>query len=94
MPFIATKAQPMSYDAALRQITTRGWIMVAEGPSGAQLREPKKMTGQNKACLVLGALLLIVWGVGLLLILLVVIQHYMLQKERNHFLSRETPRLP
>lgn len=96
MAFITngTTNQTVTYPEALKKLTDAGWVVISEGPSGAQLKGPKVMTGQNKVCLILGLVLLIFWGIGLLLLLLVFLQHVLLQKQPAHFLSRDEPRLP
>ncbi len=67
--------------------------MESEGTSGAQLKFPKKMRTQTKVALVAGAVLLLVFGLGLILILFAMIDHAM-AKTPTHFLSRKTPTLP
>jgi hypothetical protein len=83
----------VTYDVALQGALKSGWIMVSEGPSGAQLKKPKKMRGLDKLCLLAGvAVGLFNVIVGGFLILIAVVDYAVLTKDRTQFLSRETPR--
>lgn len=53
------------------------WIIVSEGSSGAQLQGPKEMSTVTILCLILGVLLLVVYGSGLILIFAAFIGHAM-----------------
>lgn len=81
-----------TYPAALETALAAGWVMVSEGPSGAQLRKPKQMRGLDKACLIAGMIcFFFLWPVGLVLVLLAVLDYAFLTKERTAFLSRDQP---
>lgn len=82
-----------TYSSILTQLTADGWVVVNESSSGAQLKLPKKMRTQTKWALGIGAVLVLVYGLGLLVMAFALID-YAVQKDRTHFLSREAPTLP
>jgi hypothetical protein len=82
------------YSEILAALTADKWQVVSEGPSGAQLKQPRVMLTQTKVAIVAGAVLvLFYWPVALLLLILGVID-YVMTKERSFFLSRERPDYP
>jgi hypothetical protein len=82
----------ITYPSALSAALAAGWVMVSEGPSGAQLRKPKQMRGLDKLCLISGMVcFFFFWPVALVLILLAVLDYAFLTKERTAFLSRDNP---
>jgi preprotein translocase subunit SecF len=84
-----------TYSETLAKLTADKWQVVNEGPSGAQLRQPKKMKTLDTIVLVLGVVcLFFAWPLGLLFIVLALLDLAFFTKERTHFLSRENPRLP
>lgn len=86
--------QPLDYSATLAKLMSLGWQMVSEGPSGAQLKQPKKMMLQTKLVIIIGALCgLFTFGLSLLLVAVAVVD-YAIQKDPAHFLSRDNPQLP
>jgi len=86
-----------AYQAQLQKHLNDGWQMIAEGPSGAQLRRPKQMKRANKQALVLGILLVfpglfLIPGLallGLIFIGLVLLDHAFRTKEQSVFIPRE-----
>jgi hypothetical protein len=98
MGFIGTAAPfanaAPSYAGALKKLTSEGWAVVSEGPSGAQLRGPKQMRALDKWGIGIGVPLIVLWGVGLLLIAAGLIDYALLTPRREYFLSRENPKMP
>lgn len=98
MPFIGTAAPFSStenYPGVLRKLTGDGWAVVSEGPSGAQLRGPKKMKALDVAAMVLGVTLAFIFPVvGFILIGAAVLDYVFLTPRREFFLSRDKPREP
>ncbi len=84
---------PASYSAALAALTAAGWQVVNESSSGAQLKFPNQMRTQTKWALGIGALLVIFYGLGLLVMAFALID-YAMTKPRDHFLARELPVMP
>jgi len=80
-----------SFESILAEMTASGWQMVSEGSSGAQLKKGKEMSTADKVCIGIGVPLLLMWGVGLLLILIGVLDYAFFTKEQTHFLSRTAP---
>lgn len=83
----------LTYESALAELQTQGWVLTNENPSGAQLRLPKKMRTADKVCIGIGIPLLFV-GAGLLLILIGLIDYAAYTKDRDYFLRRELPAMP
>jgi hypothetical protein len=76
------------YTHQLKGALAEGWIMLSEGPSGAQLELPKKMKTQTKVALVVGFLLVFLfWWLGLIVIGAALID-YAMQKKQTKFISR------
>lgn len=84
-----------SYPEILAKLVSEKWIVVSEGPSGAQMKRPRQMMTQTKVCLIIGGVcLLFYWPIALLLIAVAAFDYFVFTKERTHFLSREAPMLP
>ena len=76
------------YTRQLKGALAEGWIMLSEGPSGAQLELPKKMRTQTKVAVVVGFLLVFLfWWLGLIVVGASLID-YAMQKKQTKFLSR------
>lgn len=97
MAFIGTaapfSAQTNDYDSALKNALSKGWVVASEGPSGAQLRKPKRMRLLDTLCLVTGVGVAMLYNLllGGALVLAAVIDYALLTKERTAFLSRSAP---
>lgn len=84
-----------TYPEMLAKLTSDGWQLVSEGPSGAQLKKPKKMKTLDSLCAIAGVVLLFfLWPLGLLLILIAVLDLLFFTKEQSHYLSRDMPLMP
>lgn len=81
------------YPGALKHLVNDGWEVVSEGPSGAQLKKPKKMKTQTKVAMLVGAVLVFAWGIGVLVILFALID-YAMQKDESYFLDSDNPQPP
>jgi hypothetical protein len=82
-----------NYSAILSSLTENKWVVVSEGPSGAQLRHPRVMTTSTKVVLIIGVVGLLAGGAGILFLILGAAD-YAMTKEQNHFLNRENPSRP
>jgi hypothetical protein len=89
-PVAMTKEEAV-FDALLQQALQQGWIVVSDGPSGAQLSKKKTMRGADKVCLVLGIFGLLLYGLGIILIAIAVLDYAFFTKEQTAFLSRTNP---
>jgi hypothetical protein len=78
---------PPKFDEQLRAYLRDGYEVVSDGPSGVQLRGPKKMRRQTKVAMILGAVLTLAYGIGLVLLLFAMIDHAM-AKPPTVFLPR------
>ena len=81
------------YAKLLGALVDAGWQVTSEGPSGAQLAKPKEMKLQTKVALVIGAVLVMAWGLGLIIMFFALIDYWM-TKPATHFLSTSAPSLP
>jgi hypothetical protein len=55
MPFLnQPESADQKYTRELKEHLAKGWVVLSEGPSGAQLELPKKMKTQTKIALVIG----------------------------------------
>ena len=79
------------YKKLLSFAISEGWTVSSEGPSGAQLKKPRKMATSTKVVLYLGIILLLAWGVGLILIIISLIDYYVRTKEQTYYLDRSRP---
>jgi hypothetical protein len=87
--------QFVTYPEVLAKLTADKWLVIQEGPSGAQLKRPRQMMTQTKVVLILGGVcLLLYWPLALLLIPVALLDYFVMTKERTFFLSRETPEMP
>lgn len=85
---------PEHYDKMLAGMISAGWVVTAEGPSGAQMSGGKQMRMSDKICLAIGILGLVAYGLGLILILIAVLDYAFFTKPTQHFLSRSAPAYP
>jgi len=75
------------YKRELAEALSNKWIMLAEGPSGAQLELPKIMRIQTKVALIIGFLLTFAWGIGIIIIIGALID-YAMQKKQTKFIAK------
>lgn len=77
------------YASELSRLTSEGWVVQSDGPSGAQLIGPKKMRKADQAAAILGAALIIFfWALGLILIVAAAIDYLAFTKPPTKFLAR------
>jgi len=65
-----------------------GWLIVSDGLSGAQLQKPKVMRRLDKICLVIGVITIPIYGLGLFLVLLALLDYAYFTKQETMFLPR------
>jgi len=78
------------FQRIVADLTGKGWKITQDGPSGAQLSGPKKMTKADLFCLILGACT-VFWGIGFLFILIALFDYWVLTKPQTQFISRPQP---
>ena len=83
----ATIEDNSEYQFQLNAYLQRGWSVITEGPSGAQIQAKKKMAGLTIVCLTLGVVLIALYGIGLLLIICALIGHA-IEKPETKFIAR------
>ena len=74
-------------------MTSRGWQVVSDGPSGVQLVGKKRLKTQTKIAYAVGFLTVPVYGVGLVILTAAFIDQLM-TKPPTIFLSRANPVMP
>lgn len=74
----------------IQRRTAKGWQVISQTDSTVQMKKPKRW---SKLGLVLGFILLLLYGAGLIILLLTVID-YALQKEKVVFITAEELRNP
>jgi len=82
------------YKEILQGLTSTGWVVVSEGPSGVQVRRPRVMRASTKFFFVIGIVGLLAYGLGIIMIILALMDYYVLTKEETYFLNRESPTPP
>lgn len=85
--------QADDYSQILRELLTDGWTVQSEGPSGAQLVGHKRARLQTKVAIVVGAVLLLAWGIGLIVLIFAFVD-YSMTKPQTHFLDHSAPEMP
>ncbi len=76
-------------DEQVKLLIAEGWVVKHDTPGGVELEGPRRLQMRTKICLVLGAVLLMVWGVGLIFLLLALVDYYALTKPETKFLPRQ-----
>ncbi len=69
----------------ISKMSADGWQIVSQTPTSTQIKKGKSW---NKAAIILGLLLLFLWGSGLLILLLAVID-YAMKKEQTLFVTAD-----
>ena len=80
--------------AQVAGLVAEHWEVISDGPSGVQLRAPRKLRplgllalGLGLACFGLGFLTVMAYGFGLILIALALLDYYVFTKRETKFLS-------
>lgn len=76
------------YRFRLAQEINDGWIVVSEGPSGAQLKKPKEMRSADQIMMIIGFVGLFLYGLGTILIIAALLDYLFFTDEETKFLAR------
>ena len=96
-PFTAAQKAAAALQRQVAELAAQHWEVISDGPSGVQLRKPKKMKRSGQVWLGLGLLTLIlglvklkalVCGLGLVIIAFVIVDYYVYTKPETKFLPR------
>lgn len=80
---------PDQYQQEFTKLTNKGWIVISESESGAQLQKPKTIKLLDLLCLLSGFLCLFMFPpLGIILIIIAVIDYALLTKQKSMFLHR------
>jgi hypothetical protein len=77
-----------AYQQQIADLVAQNWEVISDGPTGVQLRAPKKVKVIDLLCFIVGLPTIVFWGVGLILIGLGLIDHFVLTKTEMKFLPR------
>lgn len=80
--------EPTSFNGRLSHALETGWIVISDGPSGAQLKIPKRMSRGQRQGIVAGVVLLILFGIGLIFILISILNFTYFTDEKTQFIPR------
>jgi len=72
----------------IAKLVSQGWAVVSDGPTGVQLRAPKKMKKLDLLCIVLGLPMVFFYGLGLILIGLGLLDYFLFTQTETKFLPR------
>ena len=72
----------------IAKLVSQRWEVISDGPTGVQLRAPRKMKVLDVLCLVIGLPMIVFYGLGLILIGLGLIDHFVFTKSEMKFLPR------
>lgn len=67
----------LDFSTRLNEYLSDGYKVLSDGPSGIQLEGPKVMRTQTKVAMLIGAVLVLAYGIGLIIILFALIDHAM-----------------
>jgi len=84
----ASEEAAVAYQAEIAQLVEARWVVISDGPTGVQLRAPRKMKIIDLICLIVGLPMIVFWGLGLILIGLGLIDHFVLTQPETKFLPR------
>lgn len=77
-----------AFQHQIAELVDERWEVISDGPTGVQLRAPKKIKLIDLICLIIGLPMVIFWGLGLILIGLGLIDHFVFNKAETKFLPR------
>jgi hypothetical protein len=72
----------------IAELVTQRWEVISDGPSGVQLRAPKKIKVIDLICLIIGLPMIVFYGLGLILVGLGLVDYYVFTKQETKFLPR------
>lgn len=72
----------------IAKLVSQHWIVISDGPTGVQLRSPRKLKKLDLLCLIIGLPMIMFYGLGLILVGLALIDHFVLTKTEMKFLPR------
>lgn len=77
-----------AFQQQIADLVALNWEVISDGPTGVQLRAPKKIKVIDLLCFIVGLPMIIFYGLGLILIGLGLIDYYVLTKAETKFLPR------
>lgn len=76
------------FQEQIAELVHANWEVISDGPTGVQLRAPKRLKVIDLVCFIIGLPMIYFWGLGLILIGLGLIDHFVLTKQETRFLAR------
>ena len=84
----ASEEAAVALQQQVAELVSQRWEVISDGPSGVQLRAPKKIKLIDLICLIIGFLTIVFYGLGLILIGLGLIDYFVFTKVETKFLPR------
>ena len=72
----------------ITELVGQNWEVISDGPSGVQLRAPKRIKIIDLLCFIIGLPMIVFYGLGLILIGLALVDHFIFTKAETKFLPR------
>lgn len=77
-----------AFQRQIAELVRTNWEVISDGPTGVQLRAPKKIKVIDLICLIIGLPMIVYYGLGLILVGLGLVDHYVFTKQETKFLAR------
>jgi hypothetical protein len=94
MPFINQSTPPFEQTAKTESVADyvkQGWLIIADGPTGTQLKSPKKMKTLDKIVMIAGvACLFVNFILAGVFILMAIIDYAFLTNQETIFIERKS----
>ena len=78
----------MEMQQQIAKLISQRWEVISDGPTGVQLRAPRKMKKLDLLCIVLGLPMVFFYGLGLILIGLGLLDYFLFTESEMKFLPR------
>lgn len=77
-----------AFQKHVAEYVSRRWEVISDGPTGVQIRAPRKLKVLDLICFIIGLPMIVFNGLGLILVGLGLIDHFILTKTETKFLAR------
>jgi hypothetical protein len=84
----ASQEAALEMQQQIAKLISQRWEVISDGPTGVQLRAPKKMKKLDLLCIVLGLPMVFFYGLGLILIGLGLLDYFLFTESEMKFLPR------
>ncbi len=77
-----------AFQQQIAELVRENWEVISDGPTGVQLRAPKRLKVIDLICFIVGLPMIVFYGLGLILLGLGLIDYFILTKQETRFLAR------